>query len=274
MKIFSAHCKRTDFLRFQVESLNEFCPDSFEYYCIDNFLNQSQSEFIKNECKILGVNYIKFDNYLISGTSLDHALALNSIKNIANDDDIVVILDFDFFMIDKFSFVDYISDYDISGIYMQRNDFEKEYIASFIAIINKNISQIDFDGGEGCDVGGNTRFYIKNKNVKWMKHTSYLNRIQDIECFNFDYDPAYCVQVVENCFVHYFRGSNWDNKNPNFHESKTKWLRELLIASKDKKIINQKYLNKCQTEMTYSLFNWNGIAENHFKSQLNPFFNT
>ena len=140
MKIFSAHCKRTDFLRFQVESLNQFCTDSFEYYCIDNFSNQSQSEFIKNECKILGVNYVKFDNYPISGTSWDHASALNSIKNIANDDDVVIILDFDIFMIDKFSFTNYILDYDISGIYTQRNDFEKEYIASFFAIVNKNIS--------------------------------------------------------------------------------------------------------------------------------------
>lgn len=274
MKIFSVHCSRTDFLRLQVESLKDFCSDSFEYFCIDNFLNTSQSQFIQEECKSLGVNHIRCDNYTISGTAWDHAPALNSIKKFASDDEVVIILDFDIFMIDKFSFIDYISDYDISGIYMQRDNFEKEYIAPFVVIVNKNISQIDFDGGEGCDVGGNTRFYLKNKNVKWLKHTSYLNRPGDINVFNFDYDPSYMVQMIESSFIHYFRGSNWDQKNNEFHVLKTKWLNELLVAARNKKIINNAYLNKCQTEMTYSFFNWNGGVENHFNSQLNPFFNS
>lgn len=273
MKIFSTHCKRTDFLRLQVESLKYFCLDPFEYYCIDNFVDSSQSEFIREECKSLGVNYVRYDNYSITGTAWDHAPALNSIKTTADDDDIVVILDFDVFMISKFSFIDYILDYDVSGIYAQRENFEKEYICPFVVIINKNISQIDFTGCDGCDVGGNTRYYIKNKKIKWMKHTSYLNRDSDIEAFNFNYDPKYHSQIIESSFLHYYRGSNWDNNAVDFHHIKTEWLKSLIRQSKKSIVLNQKYLDKFQTVFSFSFQNWNGIDNNYYNSQLNPFLN-
>ena len=108
MKIFSVHAVQTDFLRYQVESLNYFCKDKFEYYCIDNFVDSLQTDFIKSECKDLNVNYVRFNNYQINGSDRDHAPALNSIKSIANDNQINVILDFEVFLISHFSFENYI----------------------------------------------------------------------------------------------------------------------------------------------------------------------
>lgn len=273
MKIFSVHARRTDFLRLQVKALKDFCLDVFEYYCIDNFVDSTESEFIKTECESLGVNYVRFNDYPITGTAFDHTPALNSIKNIVTDDELVVILDFDVFMIDDFSFKHYISDYDISGIYMQRDNFNQEYICPFVVIVNGNYSQLDFGGFNGCDVGGNTQYYIKNKKVKWMTHTSYLNHENDYKCFNIDYDPKYAVQLIESSFIHYFRGTNWDNNTLNFHVEKTEWLQKSLNEARKVKIINKEYLNRLQTIFSYSVFNWNGIEDNYLGSKLNPALN-
>jgi hypothetical protein len=185
----------------------------------------------------------------------------------------VIILDFDIFMIDKFSFKKYILNYDISGIYMQRNDFAQEYICPFIVMVNQDFSKVDFGGSNGCDVGGNTQYYIKNKKVKWMKHTSYLNHLNDYECFKFDYNPQYAVQLIESCFIHYFRGTNWDNNTHLFHVEKTDWIKKIIEQSKKNKVINQEYLDMYQTIFSYSFFNWNGVGENYFNSKLNPAFN-
>jgi hypothetical protein len=274
MKIFSVHAVRTDFLRYQVESLNYFCKDKFDYYCIDNFVDSSQSEFIKSECKDLNVNYIKFDNYQIQGCDRDHPLALNSIKNIANDDEINVILDFDIFLISSFSFVNYINGYDISGVYQQRQNFSIEYIGPFVVIVNENsdFSELNFLSGPGYDVGGETRHYIKNRKVKLMKHTSSLEFNNDENCFSIPYDIKYGSQIIETSFLHYYRGTNWNRMDVNIVKEKTLWLQQCLTKSKQTNILNEKYLNKYQTIFSHSLCFWNG-SNQKFNSILNPYLN-
>jgi hypothetical protein len=274
MKIFSVHAVQTDFLRYQVESLNYFCKDKFEYYCIDNFVDSLQTDFIKSECKDLNVNYVRFNNYQINGSDRDHAPALNSIKSIANDNEINVILDFDVFLISPFSFVNYIDWYDISGVYQQRQNFSIEYIGPFVVIVNKdsNFSEINFSSGTGYDVGGGTQHYIKNRKVKLMKHTSSLEFNNDEECFYIPYDIRYGSQIIETSFLHYYRGTNWNKLNENLVKEKSLWLQQCLTKSKETNILNEKYLNEYQTVFSHSFCFWNGTDEK-FNSILNPYLN-
>jgi len=272
IKIFSIHAKRTDFLRMQIESLNHFCEDDYEYYCIDNFVLPEQSQFIKKECEDLNINYIR-GSYNITGTAWDHAPALNSIKNYINDSDLNIIVEFDIVLINQFSFSDYIDGYDISGIYQQRNNFEKEYVAPFVVIVNKNnnFSEIDFNGTNGCDVGGNTQYYIKDKKVKWMKHTTGL--IDDNDCFTIPYDNSFGCQIIESSFIHYYRGTNWDNCSNEYEKLKTEWFMGALKKSKEQSILNDTYLDKYQTPYSQAFRHWNGTY-NIFNSKLNPYMNT
>ncbi len=272
IKIFSVHAKRTDFLKLHIESLRHFCEDNFEYYCIDNFLSLEQSQIIKEQCEDLNVNYIRSPN-TISGTALDHSSGLNIIKNFTDDSQLNVILEFDVFLIDKFSFKNYIDIYDISGIYQQRNNFEKEYISPFVVIVNKdsNFSEIDFNMGNGCDTGGNTQYYLKNKKVKWMKHTPAL--IDDTDCFIIPYDNSFGCQIIESSFIHYYRGTNWDNFSNDYEKLKTLWLVNALKESKNGSILNYNYLEKYQTPYSHAFKHWNG-SNDFFNSKLNPYLNT
>lgn len=274
VKIFSIHAKRTDFLRMHVDSIKYFCQDEFEYYCIDNFPEINKSDFIKSECEKLNVNYIRFDNYSVSGTAWDHAPALNNIKNIANNSDINVILEFDVFLINKFSFIKFIQNYNIAGVYQQRNNFDIEYIAPFVIIVNKDseFSKIDFSGEIGCDVGSQMRFYFENKNVRWLKHTTALIHSNDSNAFIFDYNPSYGCQVIENSFLHYYRGTNWDQKPEDFENQKFDWLKNALNKSRECDIINYSYLEKYNTPTSHSFRYWNG-SDQIFKSKLNPYSN-
>lgn len=274
IKIFAIHAQRTDFLELQYQSLKYWLKDSFEYYCIDNFHSKQDSENIKLTCNRLNINYIKFDTYELRGNAHDHAPALNSIKTISNDQDINVILDFDIFMIDSFCMSKYIENYDVAGMYQQRNNFELEYLAPFIVIVNsnQNFSSIDFQSCSHVltDVGGNTYSYIKNKKVRWIQHTSALNTPSDVNCFNVDYDSSYGCQVLENSFLHYYRGTNWDNQSPEYQVKKTEWLKRVLDTSKIRSILNGDYLSKYQTPFSHSFNYWNGESQ-PFNSILNPY---
>ncbi len=272
INIFSVHAKRTDFLRPHLEHLNLFCGDKFQYYCIDNFKDTQKSDLIKTQCFELGVNYVRFNNYEITGTAADHSLALNSIKNIADDKDINVILEFDVFLINHFSFSNFIGSYNISGVYQQRSDFDKEYLAPFVVIVNKdsNFSTIDFGFGDSCDVGGNTRFYLENKEVKWMEHTSALEGETDKSSFTLDYNPAFGVQIIENSFLHYYRGTNWDNKSNDYESLKTEWLETALKEAKTRDIINYDHVEKYHTKTSHAFRYWNG-SNQKFNSKLNVY---
>lgn len=274
MKIFSVHAKRTDFLRHHIECLRHFCKDDFQYCCIDNFLDENKRDFIKSECKDLGVEYIRFDTYQITESAWDHAPSLNSIKNISKDNEINVILEFDIFLINKFSFIDYIQDYDIAGMYQQRNEFQKEYLAPFIVVSNKDtqFSELNFSGEDGCDVGGNTRFFIPNKRVKWMKHTRALNEENDSKYFNVPYDSSYGCQILESSFIHYYRGTNWDGRSPDYEHQKTEWFFDILKKSKESDVLNHKELSKIETQYSHAFRYWNGTDEK-FNSKLNPCLN-
>lgn len=274
IKIFSVHANRTDFLELQYKSFLHFLEDEFEYYCIDNFIEDDKSSYIKQKSHELGINYIRFGSYELKGNASDHAPALNSIKTITTDEDINVIVDFDIFSISKFSITKYIDSYDVSGIYQQRNNFDLEYLAPFLLIVNSNkqFSSINFSGREDIlsDVGGSTSFYIKNKKVKLLEHTSALNKEQDRECFNIDYDISFGCQVIESSFLHYYRGTNWDQNPQCYHTEKTKWLTNALDESKQNNILNPKYLEKYQNIFSHSFDYWNGTSEK-FNSILNPY---
>lgn len=274
IKIFSVHAKRTDFLELQYKSFLHFLEDEFEYYCIDNFIEPEKSSYIKQKSKELGINYIRFDSYELEGSPFDHAPALNSIKTITSDEDINVVVDFDIFLISNFSIIKYIESYDISGIYQQRNNFDLEYLAPFLVITNSNrqFSSIDFDSRKDIlsDVGGNTSLYIKNKKVKLSKHTSALNKEQDSKCFNIDYNISFGCQIIESSFLHYYRGTNWDQNPPSYYSEKTKWLIYALDESKKNNILNPEYLEKYQSIFNHSFDCWNGSSEK-FNSILNPY---
>lgn len=274
INIFSVHAGRTDFLQKQYESISFFLKEKFEYFCIDNFYNESDSSFIKRKCEELGINHVKFDNYTLKGNAFDHAPALNSIKNITSNDDINIIVDFDVFMIGDFSVLNYIGDYDIAGLYQQRNNFELEYLAPFLVIVNHNreFSSIDFNSHSNIlsDVGGNTSEYLKNKSVRLVKHTSALNKDKDKDCFLIDYNPSYGCQILEGSFLHYYRGSNWDNSSPTYHQEKTEWLDLILDKSKKEKVLNYEYLDLYQNVFNHSFNYWNGSGEN-FNTILNPY---
>ena len=273
MNIFSIHAGRTDFLKPHVEYLRYYCKDEFNYFCVDNFVRDDQINFIKNQCEELGVNYLR-PNFNRQGNAFDHGNCLNLLKKYTTDDVINIIYEFDVFLTNQFSFIDYIQDYNISGIYQQRKEFEIEYIAPFVVIVNKNsdFSSIDFNGFPGGDVGGGISKYIKSgKKVRWMKHTTGLTNHVDVNAFLEPYNINYGCQIIESSFLHYYKGTNWNGSNIKLVKEKTEWFFSLLEKSKTKEIFNKDYLEKYQTIFSQSFRHWNGSVRT-FKSNLNPYY--
>ena len=150
----------------------------------------------------------------------------------------------------------------------------KQYTSDDVinVIYDSNFSNIDFNGFHGCDVGGKTQEYIKSgKTVRWMKHTPGIGSGPDRKIFLESYNPDYGCQVIENSFMHYYKGTNWNRSNPELVKQKTEWFFKLLEKSKSEEIFNQKYLDKYQTIFSHSFRHWNG-SQKPFVSNLNPYY--
>lgn len=180
---------------------------------------------------------------------------------------IVAIVDSDLFLLKSFSIENYLRDYDISGELQGReNDAVKvRHLSPILVFMNMqtlpNKRTISFEGGyiEGlaCDVGANTYYYLQNNptvksriftlnfipalkralscsecsNFSCQKCVHYLKEIQ------FDDKMIAYVQscpddntefVLDNTFLHYRCGTNWDNKPGGYHDIKTKALNNLI----------------------------------------------
>lgn len=105
-----------------------------------------------------------------------------------------------------------------------------------------------------------------------MNHTSSLVNESDKKSFIFDYDPSFGCQVIENSFLHYYRGTNWDGRLKDYENVKTSWLINALNKSQECDIINHPYLSKYFTQFTHAWRYWNG-SEHTFNSKLNPYLN-
>jgi hypothetical protein len=104
-----------------------------------------------------------------------------------------------------------------------------------------------------------------------MKHTPGIGDGLDKKIFLGEYNSDYGCQVIENSFIHYYKGTNWNQCHQDFVNKKTKWFFELLEKSKSEKIFDQKYLNRYQTIFSHAFRHWNG-SKIPFKSTLNPYY--
>ena len=183
-------------------------------------------------------------------------------------DGIVALIDSDMFLVKPFSIEKYLQGYDIAGELQGRKNerIEVRYLSPALCFMDMrtlpNKRALSFNSGdvEGllCDVGGHNYYYFKN-NPSVKRQCFGLLHIgawkQDIKCKSCDnmscsacsgrlYDRflhSARVKFIQDCpddiefflddtFLHYRSGSNWNNKPLEYHIAKTNALCNLLNA--------------------------------------------
>lgn len=262
VQIFTFSNSRPDFIKRQCKYLNKFITEDFEYIVFNTSVSDNERNAIHEMCNLLNVKCLDCDRNHRWCSQIDYYV-LNKLER----NHISIILDSDVFPINYFNFSEYINNYDIAGIYQQRQNYLMEYLwIAFLIIDNNkildkgiNLSVVGYLDG---DAGASTSFVLNKLNVKWVKHTA---DIENIESLIFEdniinqYEANFGSQIIENSFFHYYRGSNWDNQDHNFHIRKTKFL-DLILENAPIKFTNK--LNEYQTYCAHSSKHWNGIRNN------------
>ena len=240
VKIYVTVFSRPEFIQIQYNQLKKYCRDDFEYIVINNSKNDEIDAEIVNittENSIRTISVVK--DHKIPNVS--HFNALNTAFNVdvknKNDNDLIVVMDSDVFPFKSFSFKNIIGDSEVGGIYQQRQNTEIEYLCPIFTILTNKVdlSDIDFSWKVYTDCGGSTDNFIKSHNLtpKWVDHTAAI----DIETgyifvnnnkVNFPYKKEYRSQFIAGSFFHYYRGCNWDEQQPSYHEDKFNFLKYFL----------------------------------------------
>ena len=271
VKIYITFYSKPEFIKLQYEQLKKHCKDSFEYIIINNAKDEETERLIKEFAGDNRIEVIAVEKDRSSANS-SHFVALNSaFSQKAKHDqnfEAIVVMDSDIFAYKDFSFLDILDNNLAAALYQQRQDTQIEYLwPGFTILSNKaDISDIDFSWKTYTDTGGMTDDWLRKHNItpKWVKHTAAIDietdhifRNPDIE---FPYKKEYRSQFIESTFFHYYRGCNWDEQRPEYHDNKYNFL-QYFLENANKYGLNLD--DKVHYDKAHAEKGWEGKDFNH-----------
>jgi hypothetical protein len=240
---------KPEFIDIQFKLLKKNLLDNFTYTVYDNSDNSLIKQQIIKVCSDYNINYVSipqnihknYDPSSKAGQSLDWAISHN-VNNIKSEK--MMILDSDMFLIEPTSFDSEILNYDIVGIYQER-DHVFYYTNQLVFLNLKNLPNFinvpkflpGVIDGKNTDCGGYLYNYINENNVK-HKNIDYRNHSGTINKSNLNLLPDYFIDYFSqelnfmeksfaetfSKFLHFRAGSNWINFDKNLQEKREKNL--------------------------------------------------
>ena len=236
--IYTVHYNRLEFLPLQWEQLKKHCKDEFTYFVINNGIDVETRDKISEYCKSNAIKEIIIDQESRREyCSHDHIVALDhAYKNyIAKDlSDIRIVMDNDVIPYKNFSFYDIIGEHDIAGFYLHSII---DYSSAIFTMYSKSVDLVDFKiNGNFGDSGSGTGNLIRDNNysVAWVDLTTPMKEPEGKYIFSqtkegaLPYNPSYWLQFIAHCFIHFYRGTGWDNRDPNHYTSKMNFFLHFL----------------------------------------------
>jgi hypothetical protein len=220
LQVFTTVTNQPSFAELQAKTFREFLDCDYEFHIVDDSIGYEQE--YQQICKDYGATYhLKEEKIVPHDPMRSCAQAVQwTYDNLIEkcSEDIVLFLDSDMFLFQKFNPVDYMKDKIITGCLQTRGSVD--YLWNGILIFNmpkilKQTGRLDFGCGmvenDFCDVGGKTYFFLKENDIKVddlrPKFEGEYNGIQleNMETF------------MDGKFFHFRGGALWDGKVDVFH---------------------------------------------------------
>lgn len=238
--IYSIQYNKPSFVEQQKKSFDKFISN-YRFTVIDNSIDNNISMEIEEICNNNNIGLIKttdkFDSRFNGLHGFSHEIGvntfLNELKNKHSENDIVILLDHDVFLVSDFSkIMDSINESSILTIKQQREHIY--YIWPGLAIFNLknciNINEISLDGaklvngtwipidnGVFTDVGGHSFHYLKKYGDKI--------KLVDLE--------KICAQGFDkinndHVFYHFHDGSQWSGYSDEIWDNKFEQIKNII----------------------------------------------
>lgn len=237
--------QRSDFIPMQRDCLKKYLVEPFEYVVFNNTPDGQSASNVESVCSQNNIRCVRVADRNGSIGSGSHAAALNwSFRNIILPEkcDYLILIDFDMFLMSSFSIESFLADSDMSGV-QQSNGVTTYYWPGMLILrisALPNVETIDFScgviDGVQIDSGGFISYYVKNNpniRIKNMVHTCQIASQQHfsdffVEDISSKYGPDFGFEIYAEKFLHYGRGSNWNNSPQDFVDKKTALLNEIV----------------------------------------------
>ncbi len=253
--LFTYSYNRPDFIEIQYKTFKKFLKDDYKFIVFNDARDRGMEQQINAMCSRYGIACIRIPQEIHERPYLKrwpgeskHAPAVrncNVVQYSLNEvgfkhDDIVALFDSDMFLVKDFSIRNYLADYDLAGI---KQGIGYLWIGlTFLDMRTMpNRSSLNFNCGRvdnvPVDAGGHTYCYLRdNLAVRGRYFAQCIVRpdIQNEQLlaehkFNkkdikFIMGCPYGINIeymLDNNFLHYRGGTNWDNKSASYHNNKT-----------------------------------------------------
>lgn len=235
VSIYVVHYNKMQFLTLQHHQLIKHCLDNFDYIVVNNGIDWEISQQISEYCKLNRLSEIIISHQdRRSYCSHDHIMALDQVyrKYLADDKhEIRVVMDSDVIPYSNFSF------FDILGIAQIAGFRTYNFSSAIFTMYSRTVDLNGFNINAGGDSGSGTGHLVQKYKTKWINLTAPIREEEARYIFHYKndkiarYSPSYGIQLLEECLVHFYRGTGWDNGDPNYFRKKFEFLMQFLLHS-------------------------------------------
>ena len=233
VSIYTVHYNKLEFLTLQYNQLLKHCLDNFDYVVVNNGIDEETKSSISEFCQKHNIREIHIDQETrINYCSHDHIMALDYayVNYIAKDTSLIrVVMDSDVIPFTDFSFKTIIGSHQIAGFKVFN------YSSAIFTMYNNEVQLKDFNiNGGGGDSGSGTGILANIYDIKWINITAPIREEEHQYIFKYHnvdvlkYDQSYGFQFIEKCFIHFYRGTGWDNGDYNYFNNKFNFLNYFL----------------------------------------------
>jgi len=241
VKVILSTFNRPDLLNIQIKSIQKYLKNEFEIIVVHDSRNDEFVSEFQEICDEYQIELYHHNSLSGKTPSQYHGESIQwAYENIIKkhcENDLVLILDHDMFLINDIDLVEYIGENDISGCHQIRGLVE--YIwPGLIMFKYQSIKDIEFDflpgvyGGEVLDTGGGTYSILKDKSIKYKQTgCEYPDTYEGLDLLDENVNLGFGFELhLEGKFLHYRNACGWHNnlKKPSGDNNKKKVLETIL----------------------------------------------
>ena len=219
LKVFIFAFNRPDLLQKQLDSFSKYLVGDYDINVVYDHREDSFGEEFKKICNKNNVNLHYHKSNFGNVPSGYHGQCMNWVySNLIEDDDYVIFLDHDMFLIDNFDLTDRLSRYDVLGHKQDRGNFVYFWPGLFMFNYSK-IKHIALDfspcivNSESLDSGGGTFKIFEDGDIKVnFFDQEYPDYYQGLNLKDPDVNSGFVFELFDNgTFLHTHNASHWHN---------------------------------------------------------------
>ena len=223
IKIFLFTFNRPDLLQFQISCLQQYLKDDFDIFVVHDSRDEKYLNDFLEICTKNNIDMLHHQSYFGKTPSQYHADVIDwvfsfKLNDICENDDIVLFLDHDMFLVEELKITPYFDKYDVVGLLQTRKNVE--YIwPGIISFVYSKLKDIDFNfqpqvvNGQQLDTGGGTYKILQDKSIRFYNtNVNYPTEYKNCDLTKYEINNGYGYELhFDDTILHFRNASSWHN---------------------------------------------------------------